>query len=502
MHNATNTTALTCALFAAALAAPGVCASRDKPPAHPAMLAYPPLSWEIPTGAPYRQTLTNGLKAYIAEDHSLPLVTIVGYVRCGTVSDPPGKEQLGDLTFSLMRSGGTQRYCADTLDALIERLAINASFSLAQTQGQFKASFLSEFSDTALSILEQMLFHPAFEQARLDQQRGIAIETIRHRFDDPGPTLSAAYYKTMYPHGANSRLASEKGVAAITRDDIAAYHASVMKTENILLGVSGDFDKNTMIQRLQTMFPMTDKKARAQPFPSVEISPGLKCLVVHKPISQAYVRMGLPMFARPHPDYYPMSVLNLILGGSSFISRLGSTVRSDRGLTYSIYSDAESNYIFPATLYVQFFTKHESVHQAIALCLSEIAKLVDTGVTDEELADAKKILVDALPSMFRSADDIVDTYAWNEYYGRSDDHFVVYPGKINAITKRDIARVAHTYLDTSRFTYVVVGDTAELFAQEESGGFALKKLSPRKVITSQLVPRIGEQVQGSDEHSR
>jgi len=461
-------------------------------PPHPDRLSYPPLSWEIPLGKPYRRTLANGLRAYIVPEHRFPVVRIVGYVRAGTLADPEGKEGVSSLTFQLMRTGGTEAFPADTFDALCERLAISISSSCTQSHGYFKASFLSEYTDTAMFMLEQMLFHPVFAHNRVEQEKSITVEKIRHRFDDPGPTLSAAYYAAMYPGGANSRLATEQGVKAISPHDLSAFHAAVMKTENVILGVSGDFDTEKMIRRLERMFPMAGNDTGVT-FPTVAIRPYVKCLVVHKPISQAYVRMGLPLFKRPHPDYYPVTVLDQVLGGSSFISRLGTTVRSDEGLTYSIHSEAESNYTFAGTLYISFFTRQETVNKAIAICRRESSKLVDAGITAEELASAKRILIDALPSMFRSADDIADVYSWNEYYGRSEDHFTAYPAKINALTQNDIARVARTYLVVDSLTYVVVGDTSKLFSQEAFDGFSLQNITPMNVICPDDIESIGKE---------
>jgi zinc protease len=474
------------------LATASLCLSADgRIPSHPSRLSYQPLAWNIPAGKPYRRTLSNGLKAYIVPDKTLPLIEIVGYIHAGTLSDPQGKEGLGSLAFQLMRTGGTSQYPADSLDELCERLAISISVSLTQSQGIFKASFLSEYADTALHILEQVLFHPLFEQQRFEQERAIKIDQIGHRFDDPGPILGAAYNAAMYPGEKNSRLSTENGLASITRQDLVDLHRNALKTDNITIGISGCFDTTVMIRRLEAIFPKpANIDSAAASFPGVSIAPQVKCLVIQKPISQSYVRLGLPLFKRPHPDYYAVSVLNLILGGNSFTSRLSTTVRSDEGLTYSIHSEAESNYTFPGTMYVSFFTKQESTNRAIALCIREMKKLVAQGITDEELSSAKKILVDALPSMFRSADDIAETYAWNEYYNRGDDHFTSYPDKINALTKKDIARVAQTWLPLDSLTFVVVGDTSVIFRQDASDGFSVRSLAPMSVLSPADIPAI------------
>jgi zinc protease len=458
-------------------------------PGHPTKISFSALNWKIPLGTPYRQTLTNGLRLYIAEDRSLPLVSISGYIKTGAILDPVGKEGIGSLTASLLRTGGTADCKADSLDALIEQLALSISFSLSQTQLNFEVSCLSQYADTALWILSQMLFHPTFEKAKVEQARQILEQNIRHRFDNPEPILRIAYQKTMFPAEANSRIATEASVKAITRDNIAAHWKSIGVTGNILMSIAGDFNKEAMIARLEALFPKSTAAAVPE-FPNVQTKPATKCLIVHKQTTQAYVRLGLPLFMRPHPDYYAVSLLNMVLGGVGFTSRLVSKIRSDEGLTYDIDSEAESVYFIPGTWHISFFTKHASLDRALALIDAEVKKIRQDGITDEELSTTKKVLIDALPSSFRSPDDIVSTYAWSEYYGREPDLYVKYPQAINALTKEDIARVAQKYLDPDSFTYVVVGDTAAMFAPESTGVSRLKSLAPQKIIVPESLPAL------------
>ncbi len=452
-------------------------------PRHPRKLEYAALDWEIPLGAPYRVTLENGLRLYIAEDHSLPLIEIKGYVRTGSMLDPKGKEGLGALATRLMRTGGSERFSPDTLDALVERLAMNISFNLTESHLEFDASFLSEYADTGFMLLEQMLFYPAYDSGRVEKERQLLIQSIKHRFDNPEPTLAAAYEKVMYPGQPNSRLATEQSAAAITRDDLLAFHQRAIRTEQTVVAASGDFDAKSVKAQLTETFPPADTAAAPVAFPDITIDPGSTLTLVHKPISQAYVRIGLPLFARPHPDYYPMSLVNLILGGGGFTSRLATRVRSDEGLTYSIYSHAGSNYTYPATLYINFFTKHQTANRAIAIILEELERFLEKGITDAELHNARQVMIEGLPSSFRSPADIVETYAWNEFYGRSDDHYRVYPDKLRALTKKDLMAAAKKHLNPEALTYVVVGDTTKILNGDGARGFSLSAIRDRVVLT-------------------
>ena len=195
------------------------------------------------------------------------------------------------------------------------------------------------------------------------------------------------------------------------------------------------------------------------------------------------------MFSRPHPDYYACSVMNHVLGGGSFSSWLNTTVRSDAGLTYSIYSNVVSSYLYPGTFYVSFHTKTSSAPKAMSLVLSEMERMRTDGISEEELATAKQVLIDGLPSMFRSQRDIVEHYVWNEYYGRDPDHFRVYPDSIRAITREDVLRVARAYLKPDSLTYVLVADTTAISPSDALGSVVEGQISP-KVIEADSLPNL------------
>jgi zinc protease len=458
-------------------------------PRRPDAIVFDSLKWQVPLGAPYRRVLANGLRVYIAPDNVLPMVTLIGQVHYGSIADPAGKEGLGALLCQLMRSGGTTRLPADSLDMLLDLLAVNVSFSLSESRLQFTCSFLSEFTDTALGLLKQMLFSPAFEPGRIEKERDDLLESVRHRFDNPGPVLSAAFQKAMYAGTAAGRLTTERSLKSISREDIVRLHKSVFTTGNIILGVSGKFATDSLVRRLERLFPAAQPRdSSAITLPSVSFGRPYRGLVVHKPMTQAYVRLALPMFKRPHPDYYACNVLNEILGGGGFLSRLNASVRSDAGLTYSIYSEVESNYTYPGTFYVHFYTKTESTVEAIKLVLAELERIRSEGVTPAELTATKNMLIQSLPSMFRDADDLVERYSWNEYYGRSPDHFRAYPDSLRAVSADQVLAMARKYLVPESLTCIVVGDTTALYAVDTSRSFSIRGLKPLRVVPADSLP--------------
>ena len=159
-----------------------------------------------------------------------------------------------------------------------------------------------------------MLFYPRFDKRELDKEKNIAIEGIRHQFDNPGPTLDIAYQKAMYPATAASRLPTEQSIGRIMQGDLVDLQRRAISTGNCIFSIAGKFDRSAMIDRLERLFPAAGPVSDTG-FPAIAGGPFDKCLVIHKPISQAYVRFGVPLFRRPDPDYYAASLASFILGG-------------------------------------------------------------------------------------------------------------------------------------------------------------------------------------------
>ena len=182
---------------------------------------------------------------------------------------------------------------------------------------------------------------------------------------------------------------------------------------------------------------------------------------VEKESNQAYIRLGLPLIQRPHPDYYPLALMNWVLGGAPFTSRISKKIREYEGLAYHAGSRVSCGYFFPGTFNVYLETKSASAAYAISLVFGEIRTFLEAGARAEELEAGKKSLIDAFPAMFKTGDDIADAFAYNQYKKRADDHFDVYRGKIRAITLDDLRRVAEKYLLSDSMAICIVGRYAD-----------------------------------------
>ena len=382
--------------------------------------------------------------------------------------------------------GGAGEYTPRQLNDLTGRLSIKINTELSDDSLIVTMDCLSEHYETALKILGEIYFKPLFDSGVLEDEKTISAEMIGHRYDNPENLLGAAYSAAMYSGTKVSRFPSEKTVMSVNRKDIADFHSNIMNNSDAIIYISGNISRQKMISDLSGLFSgMKARKTERGLFSGITANSFSRCLIVDKKINQAYIRIGIGAVQRPVEEYYPLALASMILGGGGFTSRLGTEVRSNSGLTYSIYSHVESNYSFQGTFYVDFFTKTESAARASSMCLDVIKKFLAEGPTDEELSNAKKMLVEGLPSYFRSPYDIVSTYARSEFNGNKPDHYISYPSKINSLTKDDVMKSARKYLRPENFVYTVVGDSKTI-TDQSFGDFSFGKFSPRVINQDDL----------------
>lgn len=221
--------------------------------------------------------------------------------------------------------------------------------------------------------------------------------------------------------------------------------------------------------------------------PEIAFSKEPKTVIVHKEISQAYVKTGFSGFKRPDPRYYPLTVFNELLGGGGFDSKLVSRVRSDAGLTYSIYSMVGSSYMLEDAFSVTFPTKSESVNHALFLSYETIEEMVEQGVSKEQNAEKTAQFKETLPASFRTSKDISFTYLWSEFYNRDIEHFSNYLDKMDALKVEEVNSVSTAFFNDRNYTTVIVGDTTALFAAPDWNGKSIRDLKPVVITQDDLI---------------
>lgn len=479
------TRAATAAVLAVTLL-PAAPAAAQAIPDHPDKLAFQPIAFQPPVAKDHRMVLKNGMVVYIAEDRALPLVNIALSVRVGSWLEPAGKEGIAGLTGSQMRRGGTKSLTAEQLDERLDFLAAQVSTGIGPTSGSASLNCLSDNLDEALALFVEMLRQPRFQEDRLALAKEQALQQMKKRNDDSADIEAREWGVLLYgdDHFTN-RFTTESSVKGIAREDLLGFHRRFFHPANMIAAVSGSFSRAEMIRKLERAFAGWPwPKAQVPPVPMTfgPAAPGL--YRVEKDVNQGRVSIGLPTVWRDSPDVYALEVMNEILGGSGFTSRITKTVRSNEGLAYSAGSGLSFGVFYPGRFRAGFQSKSRSVPYATSLVLEEIRKIREGSVTPEELDTIKNNIVQTFPSSFSSKAQSMAIFASDEYTKRDPDWWATYRDRIKAVTAADVQRVAREHLVPEKMIVLVVGNQAEIDLGDEKHEVTLAQLAPGGKVTS------------------
>ena len=372
-------------------------------------LTYPPLN-EIQAPEADRVTLTNGIILYMVEDHSLPLINLRVRIGVGSVDEPGDKIGLAGITGAVMRSGGTASMSGDEIDEEMEGIGASIETGIGRTSGFASMSVLKENLDTALPILVQVLMNPAFPEDKIELQKVQARSSISRRNDDAQSIAGREFSKLIY--GAESvfaRHSEYSTIDAITRDDLAAFHRRYFLPNNVMIGISGDFDAKEMRKTIATAFASWKKGNldRAKT-PTLNYTFDSSVHYVEKSdVNQSSISLGHIGGLRNNPDYFALQVMNDILSGG-FSGRLMKNVRSDQGLAYAVFGRYSANYDYPGIFYVGCMTQSGTTVQAIRSMLREVERMIQEDVSEEELALAKESFLNSFVFNFDTKGEVID----------------------------------------------------------------------------------------------
>ncbi len=460
-------------------------------PARPEMLAFPPLRYEVPRPADYRVELKSGPVAYLVPNRELPLVNIVVYVRVGDYLTPPGKEGLAGLTGSLLARGGAGSKPAEALEEQLDFLAAQLNSSIGDTEGKVSLNLLSKDLDAGLAILRDVLTAPGFQQDRLELSKQQTLQEMQQRNDDSA-AIEAREARYL-AHGEKfwlNRLPTAKSVASITRADMLEFHRRWFHPGSFMVAVNGDFDRQEMIDRLEKLFggwPFAGERPGPVPSDTQLAAPGV--YVVDKEVNQGRVSIMLPGIRRDDPDYITAFVLNDILGGGDFTSRLMTRVRSDEGLAYGAYSSFPGGIYYPSVITAAYQSKSRTVGFAASIVIEEMRKLAAEPVTATELATSKSGFIERFPARFATKAQVANTFTEDEFTGRyskDPDFWKNFRERIAAVTPADIQRVAAKYFIPEKLVILIVGQKKDVLKGDPDHPVDIAKLAGGRLVSVPL----------------
>jgi len=424
--------------------------------ANPRTMTFPPLKFQLPKSE--RVQLKNGMIVYLLQDRELPLVHVTAYLNAGGIYDPSEKAGLAPLLGATLRDGGTLQTPAAELDRELEFMASSIESGIGADRASVSLSTLSRNLDRTLALFAQVLTAPAFDPARLELARNNTIEGIRRQNDDPKGIAGRELNRAIYPDHPLGRIPTIASITAISRDDLISFHRRYFYPANTILAVSGDFDRDQLLQSLDRLF--AGWQNREASFPGVPLpkdDPSGQVLHVQKDVNQSVIRMGHLGIDKNNPDLYAIKVMDYILGGG-FTSRLTQEIRSNQGLAYNVESHFETGRRFRAPFIAETETKSETTAKAIALLRSIITGMTQAEVSDRELKLAKDAIINSFIFGFERSDSVVNQQARLEFYGYPEGYLENFRDKVARVSKADVLRVARKYLQPEAMKLVVVGD--------------------------------------------
>jgi zinc protease len=439
-----------------------------KIPAHPRELVFQDLEFTPPDRDAYRHVLPCGVVVYVVEDHDLPLVDVSVTVRTGAYLEPAEKSGLASLTGGQIRAGGTSKSTPEELDEELAFLAAAMSSAIGDTEGSAFFNCLTKDLGRVLDLFFDMLHSPRFDAARLDLEKGKELQELARRNDQTAAIELREWERLI--RGADFFSvdhSTKSSISSITRDDLIEFHKRSFHPKHFLVSVSGDVKTQDILDRLESALAGWAKEPclldPVPPVPKPSHAPKPGTYLVDKPgVNQGRVSIGHLAPTRTTPDFHAITILNQILGGGGFTSRITSRVRSDEGLAYTAASRCDLGVYFDGVFRAYFQSKSESVAKATKIVLEEIEKIRKDKVTSEELDTAVSHAIGLFPRAFATPQATASTLANDEFTGRDPTFWKTYRQKMKALTQDDILRAAKERLSPEKLVVLIVGNAADI----------------------------------------
>ncbi|WP_107669275.1 pitrilysin family protein [Cyanothece sp. BG0011] len=432
-------------------------------PRHYTELEFPPLP-EISLPQYERYQLDNGMVVYLVEDHQLPLVKGSALIKTGSRLEPAQKVGLAETTGALMRLGGTTKHSSNDINELLEQRAARVEVSIGTSSGSAGFNTLTEDLETVFNLFSEIVQEPAFSPQFLTliktQQQG----QIARRNDDPGDIASRELDKLIYgEESPYARTTEYETIDNISREDVVAFHQKYVRPENMILGIVGDFDPETMksliantLGKWQPTTPDPDINV-----PSAQQKQGQGVFFVNQPqLNQSNVLLGHLGGKFNSPDYPALAVVNGLLNG--FGGRLYNDLRSRQGLAYSVYGYWNAAYDYPGIFIAGGQTASQTTVQFINSLITEIERIQNNPIEPDELDYAKESILNSFVFKFENPSQTLSRLMAYEYYGYPQDFIFDYQKGVKATTIEDVQRVAQEHLKPENLVTVVVGNEQEI----------------------------------------
>lgn len=418
--------------------------------------------------------LSNGLKLIIVEWHSLPMVHLSLMIKAGSILDPQDKAGLADATAYLLTQGTKTKKALEIAEE-IDFIGAKLSSRSEEDASYLELTILKKHLDKGLHIFQDILLNPSFPQEEIDRWKKRTIATLAQEKAEPAVIATKKFKNFIFSSYAYGNIISENSINKITQADIVNFYEKYYRPNNSVLVIVGDVNYNNMQKEIKKSL----NKWQKAPIPAFNFSEppkisGINIQLLNKEdLNQAQVRFGYITAKRNNPDYFPIILLNYILGGGGFSSRLMKEIRSNKGYTYGISSSFDM-FKYSGLFTIRTFTKNETVPEIISEIINQLNLLKEKGITDEELNHAKSYFKGSFARKFERPEKIADQILEVELYNLGDNYLDNYKTQIDAVTAEQIKNVINKYI-TPESAGIFIFGKAKDYADE------IKKLGKTEI---------------------
>ena len=411
---------------------------------------------------PKRIELANGMVVFLQEDHELPTIDGIAYIKGGSTSEPAEKVGLVSIYGEAWRTGGTKSKTGDEVDDLLEARAAKIETNGTELSTDISIRCLKGDFDFVLNLFQDFLRNPEFRQEKIDLGKDQERTGIARRNDDLGGIAAREAAKIGYgPTSPYAREPEYATVAAVTRQDLLEWHASHVHPNNIILVLTGDFDSAAMEAKLRGVFESWSKGPDFTR-PTVAVTPPKPGVYFAEKddVNQAEIRFIAPGIRRNDPDYYALQVMNHVFGGG-FSSRLFVNLRTKAGLAYAVGGGVSALFDHQGLTTLIIGTKSGTTAQAIEGMYKQIEGMQTNKITSDELQSAKDAILNSFVFEYDSKEKVAEYRANLEFHHYPADFLERYQKGVEKVTIEDVDRVARKYLGKDKFAVLVVGKSAD-----------------------------------------
>jgi zinc protease len=405
--------------------------------------------------------LPNQLVLLVSEEHSLPMVTIQILIHSGSRQDPVGKEGLANLTSNSLLLG-TLKHSITALNEELDFMGASLDTSCSRDYAILSLRILKKDLYKGFNLLTEVLMQPTFPKNEIEKEIQRTLGAIKSSEQKPMEVAEKSFRKALFlgsPYG-HPVEGTQDSLSKLTKEEVIQFYGTFYHPNNAIMSIVGDITiddiKEKIIPRL-TEWPASKIQKEEV---VTRFAKGPEVVKIDRNISQANIILGQPGISRENPDYYALTVMNYILGGGGFASRLLEEIRNKRGLAYSVTSFFDAGKL-PGSFQIVMQTKNPSAREAIDIALQQLKLILKERVSEKELEGAKKYFIGSFPMRFDTQMKLAGFLVQLEYYHLGLDYFDKYSSLINTVTSENMLRTAKKYLHPENYILVVVANLKE-----------------------------------------